>query len=202
MSKLNKITNILKYLSTTSLLALLFSAVAFATTTTKDYELYMGTFKSMGSCPLFGNGAVVEFSYDESILTRYENPKFAPGLIIQSWWYPQKGYGNDIIHHKRRYAIPMINVGGWYVTSFQINNEKMRYQVTEKPDQSSPLMVRKIVELFRGANNSILMKAFYGMNPPREAEFLKNNCQLVTISKEEFEKIKYENGPYTSGDSQ
>lgn len=168
----------------------------------KEYELYLGTYQSTGSCPLFVNGAVVEISYDDSILTRYENPKFATGLIIQSWWYPYKGYKDDVIRHERRYTLPMINVQGWYATSFAITAETMRYMITERPEQSSPLIVRKMTELQRSSSGALLMKSFYGYESPSVAERKKLACHLEPISREDFEKIKKSNAPYTSGDNQ
>jgi hypothetical protein len=167
-----------------------------------NQNTFLGTYKSVGSCALFNGGAVVEISEKNSVLTRYENPKFAPGLIIQSYWYPYQGYGDSIINHERRYKLPMINAGGWYKTTFSMDSEKMRYQVTEKSDSNSKSMVRQIVELVKDNSNSMTLKSFYGMSPPASAEFQKSECRLVKISSDEYEKIKKENGPYTSGDNQ
>jgi len=163
---------------------------------------FLGTYQSTDSCVLFRDGAVVEISEDDSVLTRYENPKFAPGVIIQTYWYPYEGFGGSVIHHERRYTLPMINVGGWYKTSFSLNAEKMRYQITEKPDSNSELKVRQIVELIKSSDKLITMKSFYGMSSPSSAEKQKQICKLEKISPEDFEKIKNENGPYTSGDNQ
>lgn len=163
---------------------------------------FVGVYKSNGSCVLFRGGAVVEITEVESVLTRYENPKFAPGVIIQSYWYPSEGYGGSEIRHERRYKLPMINVGGWYKTTFAMDNEKMRYQVTEKRDTNSALKVRQSVELVKISNSSMVMKSFYGMNSPTSAERETQECKLIKISIDEFESIKKENGPYTSGDRQ
>ncbi len=163
---------------------------------------FVGVYKSNGSCVLFRGGAVVEITEVESVLTRYENPKFAPGVIIQSYWYPSEGYGGSEIRHERRYKLPMINVGGWYKTTFAMDNEKMRYQVTEKRDTNSALKVRQIVELSKTADNVVTMKSFYGLSSPASAERQKEICRLVPISFEEFDRIKKENAPYTSGDRQ
>lgn len=177
-------------------------AVESSTSQNKEYELYLGTYQSTGSCPLFVNGAVVEVSFDDSVLTRYENPKFAPAIIIQSWWFPYKGYKDDVVRHERRHTLLMINVQGWYATSFAVTPESMRYMVTEKPEQSSPLVVRKITELRRSSNGVLLMKSFYGYESPSTAERQKLSCQLEPITRDDFERIKKSNAPYTSGDYQ
>lgn len=163
---------------------------------------FLGVYKSNGVCNLFRGGAVVEITEVKSVLTRYENPKFAPGVIIQSYWYPSKGYGGSEIRHERRYKLPMINVGGWYKTTFAMDNEKMRYQVTEKPDSNSDLKVRQIVELSKTADGGVTMKSFYGFSSPASTERGKEICRLVPISFEEFNHIKKENAPYTTGDRQ
>lgn len=168
----------------------------------ENQNFFIGTYKSEGSCVLFNGGAVVQISEVDSMLTRYEELRFAPGVVIQTYWYPAKGYGDDVIRHERRYGLPMINVGGWYKTTFSLDNEKMRYQVTEKRDSNSALKVRQIVELVKTSESSIVMKSFYGMSSPSAAENQKQTCRLVPISVEEFDRTKKENGPYTTGDRQ